>query len=362
MTPRERVMTALRRGQPDMVPWIEGAIEEEIQIKIMNGRTDFTPGELCRTLGMDGFGYSLPSGGKATASQASQTRASMKESYYHPTKITFDFLPPWIAEMSIDASSGRTYIKHGLLTSRDSLKLFDDYLPDPDHQARYDQVAKWIEQYREDYAVYARIRLGTSSMFESMGLEAFSMAMFEEPDLVKEVHRRFSEWTARVVQHLNKLDIDFIWSFDDHADSKAPWVSLDMYEEFIQPYQMIVTKEIKKPWIFHSDGNLMPILDGLLKLGMTGLHPIQPGAMDINKIKEKYGNKVCIIGNIDLDYTLTLGTPEEVEREVRDRIEKVGKGGGYMISSANSITNYCKLENVRAMARTIEKYRRYGGK
>ena len=137
---------------------------------------------------------------------------------------------------------------------------------------------------------------------------------------------------------------------------------MEMYEEFIQPYQMLVTREIKKPWIFHSDGNLMPILDGLLKLGMTVLHPIQPGAMDINKIKEKYGNKVCIIGNIDLDYTLTVGTPEEVEAEVKDRIEKIGKGGGYIISSAKSLTNYCKLENIQAMARTIGKYRRYDGK
>src|ERR1017187_1015574 len=69
MTPKERVMTALRRGQPDMVPWVENDIEEEIQIKVMKGRTDFTPGELCRTLGMDGFGYHFPTGGKATAGQ-----------------------------------------------------------------------------------------------------------------------------------------------------------------------------------------------------------------------------------------------------------------------------------------------------
>jgi uroporphyrinogen decarboxylase len=99
-----------------------------------------------------------------------------------------------------------------------------------------------------------------------------------------------------------------------------------------------------------------------MKLGMTGLHPIQPAAMDINKVKAMYGDKVCIIGNIDLDYTLTLGTPEEVEREVKDRIEKIGKGGGYIISSANSITDYCKPENVWAMAKTIEKYRQYPSK
>lgn len=360
MTPRKRVLTALNRGQPDRVPWVENDIEEEIQIDIMGGRTDFTPGELCRALGMDGFGYHFPSGGKAHDGQAAQTTGTTgKEAWYNPTAVTFDFTPPWIADMGVDAATGRTYIKKGLLTDRDSLKLFDEFLPDPDHPRRYEQVAKWLDQYREDFAVFARIRLGSASTFECMGLDVFSIAMYEDPDLVKEVHRRFSEWSARVVENLNKLDFDFIWCNDDHADNKAPWINMEMWEEFFQPHQKLVADTIQKPWIFHSDGNLFPILDGLLTLGMNAVHPIQPAAMDINKMKEMYGDKVCVAGNIDLDYTLPRGTVEEVEAEVRDRLERVGKGGGYIISSANSITSYCKTENVWAMADTIRKYGAY---
>ena len=63
MTPKERVMTALRRGQPDQVPWIENEIEEPLQIQIMGGRNDYTPGELCRALGMDGFVRASPACG-----------------------------------------------------------------------------------------------------------------------------------------------------------------------------------------------------------------------------------------------------------------------------------------------------------
>ncbi|MCL4767410.1 MAG: hypothetical protein KJZ80_14370 [Hyphomicrobiaceae bacterium] len=357
MTPRERVMTALKRGQPDKVPWVENDIEEEIQIELMGGRSDFTPGDLCRTLGMDGFGYHFPSGGKAHDGQAVQTTGTTgKDAWYRPTAVTFDFTPPWIADMGVDGATGRTYIKKGLLTDRDSLKLFDEFLPDPDHPGRYEQVAKWLDKYREDFAVFARIRLGSASTFECMGLDVFSIAMYEDPDLVKEVHRRFSEWSARVVQNLNKLDFDFIWANDDHADNKTPWINMEMWAEFFQPYQMLVAREMKKPWIFHSDGNLFPILEGLLTLGMSAVHPIQPAAMDINKMKAMYGDRVCIAGNIDLDYTLPRGTRAEVEAEVKDRLERVGKGGGYIISSANSITNYCKAENVRVMADTIRKY------
>jgi uroporphyrinogen decarboxylase len=103
----------------------------------------------------------------------------------------------------------------------------------------------------------------------------------------------------------------------------------------------------------------MPILEDLLTLGMAGLHPIQQAAMDIGKVKALYGRRICILGNIDLDYTLTRGTPEEVEREVRERIAVAGEGGGYIITSANSLPDYCKTENVWAMSKAIRKYGKY---
>ncbi len=358
MTPKQRVMTALAGGQPDRVPWVEGEFEQALQIRLMGGRRDYTPGELCRTLGMDGFGFHFPVGADTAVGRRPGSAASAHDDYYFPQHVTFDFTPPWIADMGLD-STGRAFVKKGLLVDRDSLKLFDDYLPDPDHPARYETVARWIEQYREDYAVFARIRLGTASTIESMGLDVFSLMLYDDPDLVKEIHRRFSEWSVRVLEHLNRLDLDFYWVADDHADTKAPWVNMEMYEEFLYPFQKTVADAISKPWALHSDGNLFPILDGLLKLGMNAIHPIQPSAMDIGKMKAQYGSRVCLIGNIDLDYTLTLGTPEEVDAEVKQRIAAAAGGGGYIISSGNSLTDYCKIENVRAMAEAVGKYGKY---
>ena len=61
--------------------------------------------------------------------------------------------------------------------------------------------------------------------------------------------------------------------------------------------------------IFHSDGNLNPILDELVNAGIKGLNPIDPlGEMDIAKIKEKYGDKLILIGNVDCSNLLPFGT------------------------------------------------------
>ena len=357
MTPKQRVMTALARGIPDRVPWMEGSVDESLQVKLMDGRRDFTHAQLCRKLGMDAFGWSVPSGGAAKSSQAAFAGPQVaKAAFYHPSSVTFDFTPPWIAEMGRDSKTGRLFVKKGLLTGRDKLHLFEEFLPDPHHPARYEAVAEWIARYREEFAVFARIRLGTASTIESMGLDVFSIMLYEDPDLVKQIHRRFSEWSAAVVEHLNAMDFDFYWAFDDIADTKASWIDPAMYEEFLKPHQLLVTRLMQRPWVYHSDGNISPVLEQVLSLGMSAIHPVQPSAMDIFDLKARYGQRVCIVGNIDLDYTLTRGTPEEVEREVKEKIERVGRGGGYIVSSANSLADYVKPENALAMARTIDQY------
>lgn len=78
--------------------------------------------------------------------------------------------------------------------------------------------------------------------------------------------------------------------------------------------------------------------------------------MDIVKVKAEYGDRLALIGNLDLGYTLTRGTPQEVRDEVRYLIKHVAQGGGFLLGSANSVTNYVPLENYRAMLEATSEY------
>ena len=80
--------------------------------------------------------------------------------------------------------------------------------------------------------------------------------------------------------------------------------------------------------------------------------------MDICYVKNTYGERVCIVGNIDVDL-LAQGTPEQVAAEVKKCIQDLAPGGGYILSSGNSIPSYAKPENVLAMSETFKKYRDY---
>ena len=83
------------------------------------------------------------------------------------------------------------------------------------------------------------------------------------------------------------------------AYGSGPYISPRLFKELILPRFRRLAEKMKKPWIFHSDGNLYPVLADLLDLGIKVLHPIQPGPMDIFQLKKDIGDRVCLAGNVD---------------------------------------------------------------
>jgi len=109
--------------------------------------------------------------------------------------------------------------------------------------------------------------------------------------------------------------------------------------------------------IFHSDGNLMEILDDLVECNIDGLNPLEPlSGMDIGKIKRRIGQKVVLIGNIDCSHLLPFGTTEEVRKEVRKTIEVAASGSGFILASSSELHNEIPFENIIAFIECGKKY------
>ena len=169
LTPRERVLTALLgKGEPDRVPWLEHDVQINFQLKVM-GRSNFTPAELAARLGLDGFGFSYPSG------------------------VSFDFYPPLMVKK--ESFNGLEMVGQGLLTGTERLK--DLTLPDPDRPEIYQQVREWLNAYKGDYAVFARIRLGIAPTYLGMGLERFSYNLVDNPDFIHELAETLGVWKEK---------------------------------------------------------------------------------------------------------------------------------------------------------------------
>ncbi len=224
-----------------------------------------------------------------------------------------------------------------------------------------DEFVRSAETFLEtkgDLAACAMLWLGIDPVWHSMGFEHFSISLLTEPKLVEAFMDRITDWLAEAAGLLCRAGFDFIWAADDIAYKSAPFFSPDHYRRHLLPYTRKVAANITLPWAYHSDGNLLPIFDDLISQGMNAVHPLEPGSMDLDYLKQAYGSKIAFVGNINVD-TLSTGTPDEVEAEVKERIAQLGPGGGYLLSSSNSIADYCDPKNVMRMVEALHKYGRY---
>ncbi|OGP48510.1 MAG: hypothetical protein A3K30_07785 [Deltaproteobacteria bacterium RBG_13_51_10] len=230
-------------------------------------------------------------------------------------------------------------------------------LPDPEADEFYQPAKDFIARFRgSNRALGVTTRMGIGNTYLSMGIEHFSLMLYDNPQFVLQLMDIFIDWACKAVEKINELGFDFLIVPEDLAWKQGPLFSPQTIRDLFLPRMKKVADKIKIPWIYHSDGNLLPILDDLLTLGMNGLANVEPNAMDIVELKKRYGHRICLMGNIDLHYTLTQGTPEETEAEVKKRLQELSPGGGYILASSNGLTSYCKPENVLAMSRALLQY------
>ena len=196
-----------------------------------------------------------------------------------------------------------------------------------------------------------------------MGFENFCMSLLDNTDYAGQVFEAIGNVQVEVAREIVKKDkVIALWYSDDFAYAEAPMVSLDYIRRFLFPHigkMAQIAHEAGLPFIFHCCGKVLDVIDELIALGVDALHPIEPKAMDIYELRKKYDKKLALIGNIDVGQMLTMGTPETIEADVREHIQRLAPGGGYAIGSSNSITYYIPIENYRALLNSVRKYGDY---
>jgi uroporphyrinogen-III decarboxylase len=105
---------------------------------------------------------------------------------------------------------------------------------------------------------------------------------------------------------------------------------------------------------YHTDGVVYPIIPELIEIGIDVLNPIQPKAMDPEKLKESYADRLCFWGSIDIQQTMPFGTPRDVKKEVITRLKTIGRGGGLIIGPTHNLQLDTPLENFWALVDTIQ--------
>jgi len=336
MSSRERVLAALNREEPDRVPYCELGVDRFLAQRIM------------------GWGEPTSQATNLEVNQYTIEEAKAIASRLHLDNISYVLRAPVYAKKN-PGKDGRLFYGEGLIKTEADLDRLE--LPDPYDDALYAEAEAFVKG-KDDYALFFVTRIGLFPTMLSMGMTNFCVALYENRPFVEAVLDRYCDWTAAVAERVCQLGFDVFISTDDMAFKSAPFFSPEIFRELILPRYERVAEKITLPWVIHSDGYVLPFLDDLLSLGISGLHPIEKGAMDIRAMKRDYGDRLCLLGNVDLNI-LGMGTPEDVDREVRELIRYVAPGGGYIVTSGNSLAAYLKPENVLALSEAVRKYGRY---
>jgi len=212
-----------------------------------------------------------------------------------------------------------------------------------------------VDFYREnsDLFLMCQINGPVGGVDWALGMEDYMCYCMTDTELVAQMAEKITAYEVGRAKKFLDHGAEAILIADDIAFNSGLLLPPRIMEQVAYPFYKRMITEIKAykdvPVILHTDGYIYDALDKIVECGFDGLQSIQPSAgMDIGKVKQLVGDKLCLIGNVDLNYLLPFGTPEEVSAETKKLAEIAGPNG-FVLSTCNIITDAVPVENAKAM-------------
>jgi len=342
MSSRERVMATMNHQEPDRVPLYSFSVDA----KFIKAFGDGNALKTYEVMGLDSFPIRAQNWCQGMPAMASLVMDVAEEN-----QTAGGAFGGWdgIDEFGRIWKKG-SYIGGALKTRKD----IDKYIPPLKLEERTPPGV--MEKYKELYPDKAYCLNSHTGPFgltmESMGFEHFFYSLFDDRDLVKEVIKRRTQWFIDICMYAQDLGADFVVMGDDVAYKGKTFVSPDDFRELAIPHFKRIVDALDIPVLWHSDGFIEPLIGLGVEAGFKGLHAIEPVAgNDLGRVKEKYGDKLVLLGNVDCVTVLTTTDLELVREDVDRCMGHAKKGGGYMLATSNSLHTSCTLEAVKEMYR-----------
>ncbi|MBI4602453.1 MAG: hypothetical protein HY721_10890 [Planctomycetes bacterium] len=343
MNSRERVIAALEHRQPDRVPLVEWVIDEGVMDALLPGCDYYG---FVDWIGLDNVGLNRSSWRRDNVEYVDREKGLFRDQ--------------WGVIRAFGPESS-PYPVEGPIKTPEDLRTYVP--PDPEKGDVLGALPEVVARYRGKKAVGAICRDAFFNPSHLRGMEAFLMDMIEHPRLVHELIEMTQTYDLRVTRKLIQAGLDVVVFGDDYADKNGPMMSPKHFRELILPGLKRAVDDAHAAGAYvvkHTDGNILPILDMIVETGIDGLNPLEPAAgMDIGRIKRKYGHRVALLGNIDCGELLSSAPPEEVRRVTRETIRAAAPGGGFCLSSSNSIHSSVRPENYLAMVEALREHGSY---
>jgi len=335
----ERVRTALKLGQPDRVPVLEFVVDDKVARAAVPGCLDVA--DCLDQLDMDGV---------SCGARFEVIQRNADGSYLDEWGVAY-----------LPSPEAVVHPLRGPIITRADVRAYAP--PDPDAPQRLGKLPELVERYKGKRAICFHHRAAFMWSAYLMGLDTLLLNLLVAPELVALTMEKVLRCNLRIVQRAIRAGAEVIILGDDYAGNNGPMMSPAHFRRFVLPplKEMIAMIHAEGALcIKHSDGSLYLLLDDIVSAGPDGINPIEPVAgMELKRVKQRVGHKVCLTGNIDCAHLLPHGTLDQVRAAVRQAIADAAPGGGYILTSSNSIHSSCNPRNFVAMIEAAKEFGKY---
>ena len=241
-----------------------------------------------------------------------------------------------------------------LSADEDAIKKYEP--PDPLKEGNFNFVENDVEEYSGDFLV---VTSGYGGIYERayflLGYEEFMTNLALKPALIESLLDKITDYKIEVAKKVIEAGCRVGHNGDDLGTQFGTMFSKEKFQKILKPRIARLWKVYKDaglPVMFHSCGNVTEFIPDLIEIGLDVLEPVQP-VMDLEHLKREFGKDITFWGGIDTQQILPYGTPDEVKKLASDTINILGKGGGYIIATAQEVMKDVPLENVKALVETI---------
>jgi uroporphyrinogen decarboxylase len=325
MKPRERVFAALEHRQPDRVPrfeiWIDALLDEL-------GQPDIPAAHV--NLGQDNvmMPSRMPPGSNAWRTGVDEWGRVWQDGMYTT----------------------------GVVDTEEDLRRYSPPLSHVEARFDADEVRAVRARYPDHCLTFGTHNGPFTAGYMAMGFERFFVRLIDDPAFVHRLLEARTAWCIAVYRRAVELGAEVLVLGDDAAHKSGPMISPSMWRELVLPYHRQIVEAVNVPFIWHSDGDIRPLLPMAVEAGFAGVHGLEPAAgIDLGAVKREFGRELVLVGNVDIR-VLCGPDLEAVRREVRRCIEQGAPGGGYLIATCNSIFEGLNPAAVAEMFRCEEEY------
>lgn len=377
MNSKERLLTAIKRGQPDRLPVTTHHLMPyflDKYLKGMGNREFFDHYDLDAILWIsyhrpdpDQGEYFDPNQGELGFLESRRISTDnwrvesedLPDPKYKTVRYTFR-TPKGGLSMVLQCNEHTAWVIEHLVKEKKDIELLAEFMTAP--KCDVEAVNKAVEEFGDRGIVRNHVCgfdvFGQGGPWQDaaclVGIERLIMETYTDPEWVHTLLQILLRRKNTYLASMKGANYDIL-EFGG-GDASSTVISPRLFDEFVAPYdtELIATAHAADQRVsYHTCGGMMPILEQLAAMGPDALETFTPrdmgGDVDLREAKRRIGDKVCMIGGFDQFHFFEKCTPQETRAAVRRCFEEAGAGGGYILAPSDHFFD-ADLELIRAFA------------